>query len=68
MGAKERAPLAESRAAVAHHFDDLTPQHEAVNLGMWTLLLTEIMFFGGLFLGIVNLMRISAEWGCRVAR
>jgi cytochrome c oxidase subunit III len=43
--------LVESRAAAAHQFDDLTQQHEASRLGMWTFLLTEIMFFGGLFLG-----------------
>jgi cytochrome c oxidase subunit 3 len=43
--------LAESRAAAAHQFDDLAQQHEADTLGMWVFLLTEIMFFGGLFLG-----------------
>jgi cytochrome c oxidase subunit III len=48
---KRRASLAESRAATAHQFDDLAQQHEAASLGMWAFLLTEIMFFGGLFLG-----------------
>jgi cytochrome c oxidase subunit 3 len=43
--------LAESRATAAHQFDDLVQQHEADSLGMWAFLLTEIMFFGGLFLG-----------------
>jgi cytochrome c oxidase subunit 3 len=43
--------LAESRAATAHQFDDMAQQHEATSLGMWAFLLTEIMFFGGLFLG-----------------
>jgi cytochrome c oxidase subunit III len=43
--------LAESRATAAHQFDDLAQQHEADSLGMWAFLLTEIMFFGGLFLG-----------------
>jgi cytochrome c oxidase subunit 3 len=33
----------------AHHFDDLQQQHEAAQLGMWVFLITEIMFFGGLF-------------------
>jgi cytochrome c oxidase subunit III len=33
-----------------HHFDDLEQQLEASTLGMWTFLVTEIMFFGGLFL------------------
>jgi cytochrome c oxidase subunit III len=42
--------LAESRAA-AHQFDDMAQQHSADSLGMWAFLLTEVMFFGGLFLG-----------------
>ena len=36
--------------ALAHHFDDLDQQQEAASLGMWVFLLTEILFFGGLFL------------------
>lgn len=43
--------MAKSRSALAHHFDDLAQQYEASTLGMWAFLLTEIMFFGGLFLG-----------------
>jgi cytochrome c oxidase subunit 3 len=43
--------LAESRATAAHQFDDLAQQHAADSLGMWAFLLTEVMFFGGLFLG-----------------
>jgi len=35
----------------AHQFHDLEQQHEAANLGMWTSLATEILFFGALFLG-----------------
>jgi cytochrome c oxidase subunit 3 len=38
-----------SGAHVAHHFDDAVQQHEAASLGMWVFLVTEIMFFGGLF-------------------
>ena len=34
---------------VAHHFDSAAQQHEAVQLGMWIFLATEIMFFGGAF-------------------
>lgn len=34
---------------VAHQFDDIKQQNEAYNVGMWTFLVTEIMFFGGLF-------------------
>jgi cytochrome c oxidase subunit 3 len=33
-----------------HHFDNLGQQFEASALGMWLFLVTEIMFFGGLFL------------------
>ena len=33
-----------------HHFDDMAQQMEASTLGMWVFLVTEIMFFGGLFL------------------
>ena len=36
--------------AQQHHFDTLTQQHEAATLGMWLFLITEVMFFGGLFL------------------
>ena len=36
---------------LAHHFTDLEQQHESATLGMWAFLVTEIMFFGGLFLG-----------------
>ena len=33
-----------------HHFDSLEQQHEAATLGMWMFLITEVLFFGGLFL------------------
>ena len=33
-----------------HHFDSLDQQHEAATLGMWLFLITEVLFFGGLFL------------------
>jgi cytochrome c oxidase subunit 3 len=35
---------------VAHHFDDVEQQHDAVELGMWAFLAQEVLFFGGLFL------------------
>ncbi len=35
----------------AHQFDDAQQQFDAASLGMWVFLLTEIMFFGGLFCG-----------------
>jgi cytochrome c oxidase subunit 3 len=36
--------------ALAHHFDSLEQQKEASTLGMWVFLVTEVLFFGGLFL------------------
>ena len=33
-----------------HHFDSLQQQQEASTLGMWLFLITEVMFFGGLFM------------------
>jgi len=36
--------------ALAHQFDSLDQQREAATLGMWMFLVTEILFFGGLFL------------------
>ena len=39
--------------ALAHHFDNMEQQREAGTLGMWAFLITEIMFFGGLFLGYI---------------
>ena len=36
-----------------HHFEDLGQQHSSANLGMWTFLGTEVMFFGGLFTGFI---------------
>src|SRR5579872_1213472 len=32
-----------------HHFDDMAQQFDSATLGMWVFLLTEIMFFGGMF-------------------
>jgi len=48
--AEPRTVLAQ-KTALAHQFDDLTQQYEASSLGMWAFLLTELMFFGGLFVG-----------------
>jgi cytochrome c oxidase subunit 3 len=42
--------LADAHAApLAHHFEDLEQQHSAVTFGMWVFLVTEVMFFGGMF-------------------
>jgi cytochrome c oxidase subunit 3 len=44
-GAHER-----QHPALAHHFENLDQQKEASTLGMWVFLVTEVLFFGGLFL------------------
>jgi cytochrome c oxidase subunit 3 len=36
-------------AALAHQFENLEQQQDADTLGIWVFLVTEIMFFGGLF-------------------
>ncbi len=36
-------------AGLAHHFDTHQQQYDAAKLGMWIFLLTEVLFFGGLF-------------------
>jgi cytochrome c oxidase subunit III len=51
MANRGKSRLADSRAVVLHQFDDVEQQYEAASLGMWVFLLTEIMFFGGLFTG-----------------
>jgi len=35
--------------ALQHHFETMQQQKEASTLGMWVFLLTEVLFFGGLF-------------------
>lgn len=51
MSRRREHLLTEHRTALAPQFDDLAQQHEASHLGMWAFLLTEVMFFGGLFVG-----------------
>jgi cytochrome c oxidase subunit 3 len=36
---------------LAHHFANLEQQHYAALLGMWVFLITEVLLFGGVFLG-----------------
>jgi len=35
---------------VEHHFEDAAQQKDAATVGMWVFLVTEVMFFGGMFL------------------
>jgi len=44
-------PEHEHPPELKHHFDDTAQQLESSTLGMWVFLLTEIMFFGGMFGG-----------------
>jgi len=37
------------RTPLAHHFEDMDQQRETSSLGMWAFLVTEVMFFGGVF-------------------
>jgi cytochrome c oxidase subunit 3 len=41
--------LEEHPYGLQHHFDDMGQQFDSATLGMWAFLLTEIMFFGGMF-------------------
>jgi cytochrome c oxidase subunit 3 len=50
-------------APLAHHFDTLAQQRESVSLGMWLFLVTEILFFGGMFLVyLIYRSRFPAAW------
>lgn len=44
-----RPPLSDRHAGPAHQFSSFAQQREASSLGMWVFLLTEVMFFGGMF-------------------
>jgi cytochrome c oxidase subunit 3 len=43
--------MSKSHPGLLHHFDDPEQQLEASRSGMWLFLATEIMFFGGTFIG-----------------
>ncbi len=45
--------MSETAAAFAHQFDDAEQQRDASTLGMWVFLVTEIMFFAGMFTAYV---------------
>jgi cytochrome c oxidase subunit 3 len=45
--------LSDAAQHVAHQFDDAEQQYDAAALGMWLFLVTEIMFFGGVFTAYV---------------
>ena len=43
-------PEIHGHPALQHHFENMEQEREAGTLGMWIFLVTEIMFFGGMFL------------------
>ena len=43
--------MSASVGALRHHFEDIEQQRGAERLGMWMFLATEVLFFGGAFLG-----------------
>jgi len=47
--------------ALVHQFETKEQQHEAGNLGMWVFLVTEIMFFGGLFMAYIVYRSLHLE-------
>lgn len=47
--ADSQVEVLEHRPELRHHFDTVEQQHESSTLGMWTFLVTEVMFFGGMF-------------------
>jgi len=63
-GARDPRPTHVS--GLAHHFEDVVQQYEAARLGMWAFLVTEVMFFGGLFTGYTVYRSLYPE-GFRLA-
>jgi cytochrome c oxidase subunit 3 len=54
QGTSEHPPL-------GHHFQTLEQEHEAAEFGMWLFLMTELMLFGGLFLGYIFYRTIYSD-------
>ncbi len=50
MSSHATTPEVHGHRALQHHFENMEQQREAGTLGMWIFLVTEIMFFGGMFL------------------
>jgi cytochrome c oxidase subunit 3 len=46
-----QATITSHEPGLRHHFDDSAQQFESSTLGMWVFLVTEVMFFGGMFGG-----------------
>lgn len=50
-----------SHSSLAHHFKNLEQQFDAAKLGVWLFLCTEILMFGGLFVGYLIFHGIYPE-------
>jgi cytochrome c oxidase subunit 3 len=48
-GPKLRPEVARRDFHVAHHFDTADTQFDSGRMGVWIFLVTEILFFGGMF-------------------
>ena len=46
---EDHEPSGRKAPHVAHHFDSAQQQYDSAKLGMWIFLLTEVLFFSGLF-------------------
>ena len=57
-----------SADGLQHQFDSMEQQKEAASLGMWVFLVTEILFFGGLFLAYTVYRWQNALAFARVSR
>lgn len=51
MPTKEPPIMSHKNEPLQHHFVNLEQQYSASSLGMWVFLVTEVLFFGGLFCG-----------------
>ncbi len=51
--AESHALAHEAPPELQHHFESLLAQKEASSLGMWVFLVTEVLFFGGMFTAYV---------------
>src|SRR5579862_2071813 len=59
----DTAALHAHHPALQHQFDTMEQQQESATLGMWLFLVTEIMFFGGLFMAyLVYRVWYPAAW------
>ena len=53
--------MPEEKSMLAEQFADAEQQSEASQLGMWTFLATEVLFFGGLFVAYILYRHLYPE-------